>query len=155
MDTDVFKEMADRLETVAIEARQKWINTLAVGNGAALFAVFTLGIKDGVLFFPVATLASAWLFLVGVVAASFAHLNSAASVHHLQLYWRWSSTERTFERLGNKQEVEDLQPDLKKADEQSDLADAMTMWASAASSLAFILGVAVPLVMLTVRALTA
>jgi hypothetical protein len=155
MDVDNYKEMADRLETVATEAKQKWITTLAVGNGAALFAVFTLGIKDGVLLFPAATLFSGWFFLIGVIAASFAHLCSAASIHHLQLYWRWSSTEQIFERLGNMEEVEKLQPDLKQADEQGDLSDKCTMWASGVSSLAFVAGVAVPLAMITFRFLSA
>lgn len=154
-DPDIFKEMADRLEGVAAEARQKWINTLAVGNGAALFAVFSIGTKDGVLLFPQATLISAWLFLLGVVAASFAHLSSAATFHHLQVYWRWSSAERLFERLGDTAEVEALQPDLQEADSQGDLAEKGTGWAAAISSAAFVIGVAVPLGFLTARYLAA
>lgn len=154
MEVDIYKGMADRLETVATEAKQKWINTLAVGNGAALFAVFTLGIKDGVLVFPAATIISGWLFLSGVIAASFAHLCFAASTHHLQLYWRWSSTEQTYKKLGDLKGVEEVQPDLKYADKQGDLADICALWASAVSSLAFVTGVAVPLIMLTIRFLS-
>ncbi|WP_156459683.1 hypothetical protein [Brevundimonas sp. Root1279] len=152
--TDLFKEKAARLEGINAEARLKWVTTLAVGNGAALFAAFSLGLKDGDLLFPAATLISAWLFLVGVGAASFAHLCEAALMHHMEMYWRWSSTEKVYEGLNDVDELASVRADLKKADEQGDHAEIGVAWASGISSLAFVLGVAVPLVMLTARHLS-
>lgn len=142
-------DWADRSEHIADESRQKWVATLAIGNGAALFAVFSLAFENGELAYPGPSLIAAWLFFIGVVMASVSQLCAAAEMRFHELYWRFVGIREQWRSAGNNERAESFQQKIDLNDRKGDEAGRISGWCALLSGSAFIFGVAVPLVAIT------
>lgn len=153
MSNDNYRVLANQNSVFADDSRQKWISTLAIGNGAALFAVFSLGFKDGAFLYPVPCLLAAWSFLLGVAAASVAHLSTSAEARYHEVYWRMKAAQQSFQEAGQPGAVIALQPEVDKNDRLGDRAGLNGGIAALVACIAFVAGVAVPLASLTLKQL--
>ena len=130
---------------------RSWIATLSVGNGAGLVGVFSLAQKaDGVsllyMFMP-----SAWLFLLGLAAASVSSFGQVALFRKDEEYWRLSDINRI-------KAEGDLPPHatdevLEKLDAETQRWGLLSGYAAIVSSIAFLTAVGIPLGRLTYRAI--
>ena len=145
-------EFASRDEASANEVLQKWLSTLAVGNGAALFGALTIGFKDGQLYHPPVTLTAGWLFLFGVIAASYASVCLGASHRNNESYWRLSHAQDNWKSIDEVEKASALDADIRKHDKDGDTYAKCATISSIAASILFILGVGVPLGFLTLKA---
>jgi len=146
---------ANRDEAIADDVRQKWISTLAVGNGAALFLLFTVAIKDGALLAPPVSLSAGWLFFAGLIASSFAFLCLSASHRQSEIYWRLSYAKFQWDDLKEVEKAKALETDISNSDKLGNKMDNIATWSAIASSVMFICGVGTPLSYLPFLALTA
>lgn len=145
MVTDTTEDYANRNEKLADDTRQKWIATLAIGNGAALFAVFSLAFKEGQFIYPGPSLFAGWTFLFGVVVASIAQVSASAEMRFHELYWRTLANQETCIRGGAVEKAKGLQSMIDTHDRKGDEAGYISGWSALFSGIAFIVGVAVPL----------
>lgn len=148
------KLYAEEIERASQEGAvnlRSWIATLSVGNGAGLLGVFSLAQKtDGVpllyIFIP-----SAWLFLLGLGAASASSFGQVALFKKDEEYWRLSDVNRI-------KEEGDLPPHatdevLARLDTAVQRWGLLSGYAAIASSIAFLIAVGIPLGCLTYRAI--
>lgn len=133
--------MIEESSNVANDVMKRWLTTLSVGNGGALFGAATIAADDvgrTYLLIP-----SMWIFLIGVSAASlaFAWLGSAWRAD--EEGWRFSAANTTWENIGQPEKVDKtiVEHLERKADERRRLAAS----AAIAASVSFFLGVAIPL----------
>lgn len=130
---------------------KSWIAALSVGNGAGLIGVFSVAQKGeapGLLYL---LLPSAWFFLFGLAAASACAFGQIAFHTKDEEYWRLSDANRILQESN-------LPP--QKSEKELDEIDAVGQrWATASgyagiiSSLAFLIGVGLPLARVTHRAI--
>lgn len=143
---------ATRDEEAADTVLQKWLSTLTVGNGAALFGALTLGLKEGQVHHPEVTLTSAWIFLIGVVAASAASVCLGAFHRSNEGYWRLSHAQDNWIAINKPAEAEALTAEISRLDTAGD-SYVKWAWRSAiGASASFVVGVGVALAALTWRA---
>ena len=128
-----------------------WIAALSVGNGAGLFACFSVAQKDDATALLYLLLPSAWLFLFGLAAASVCAFCQVAFHGKDEEYWRLSDVNRI-------QEENDWPPhktddELEALDVEGQRWGAASGYAAIISSCLFLLAVGLPLARITYRAM--
>ena len=126
----------------SVSANQRWVLSLAVGNGAALAAVVAKIIDVKTESLTALMMPSCWLFAVGLLCVGA--VTPITAERHRIAVDMWKSYTRSF------REGEDLVPDSAKLDRDRRLfwIEMALEWASAAF---FALGLLRPLAILTLR----
>lgn len=135
----------------ADDVSKRWINTLCLGNGAALLGCAAIVAPDENTLALYRLLPSMWLFLIGVAAGFLAMGALGAAWRHDESEWRYEATNATWQRMG-----EDDKIDHSVVESASRDAANSRMWAAVCaitSMVVFLLGAGYPLFTATCLAL--
>ncbi len=146
-----YENLIEQSAAVANDVMKRWLTTLSVGNGAALFGAVTIATNHNSAY-AYFLVPSMWLFLVGVSAASIAFACLGAAWRAQEQSWRFSASNSTWEALEKPENVEQ-----QIVDELDEKTDRCLKWAALTAVVAcvtFFLGVAIPLTQVTWKAAT-
>lgn len=131
---------------------KKWVTASLVGNGAALAGIFSWMTKEGGLPIMYLMLPSSWIFLSGILSASLSSLMLAGMHRKNEEYWGYLDANIILveSNLEPDAETKDL---ADRADKLGDRYGAIAGYAAIMSALLFIIGIAVPMMRLTWRAI--
>ena len=130
-------------------------NTLAVGNGAALFGVLSVGLTSSLpSWLKLALVPATWVFLGGIMLGSAAVIVLGIARANLETYFQYSAMEKVGEANPDlaSEKLEYVKATLKRAASRIIPLTWTLTSLNAGSALLFVAGVAWPLWVLTIAA---